>query len=248
MDIEFPTNEEIISATESICYQGLQKKENTFQFIFNMTKFLGIKNIFHGVVDVFMIGLISQICMFILFCTLLDTSNLQDEYGIIFVFIFSPLCFLLLSLFSFVKEKQSTDADIKMTCKYTTDHITAYRMFVFSIFSFIVNAAYIITICTKFELNYITYLSVSLSSLAIFSCLMITIMLKVNFKLSVCLLAIMWITLNMFFAFITPITFSIVLKAIPIVVWIIIAIFCIWFYYFNVTNAFLRRGKFNAYC
>lgn len=222
MKIEYPSDFEIDKSVAYICEKGKIKKHGFFVFLHDMTKGFGFANVFYGIRDAMLLASF----IFGLFCASVFAvfeSNEQND-AVIAAFAFAPAMFILMFLLSFIKEKTSMTYPVKMTCKYTVNHLLAYRMFVFSLLGAVADAVYVLLICIKTELNYITLLCVSLSSLFLFSLLLIFAVLKFNSIFAPAALLTLWIILNGVLWFCIGDFYGRFLQQIPIWIYIVSAI------------------------
>lgn len=224
MNIDFPDGQQIQRSVDVICDKGIQKPETCFSFIKNMTKNLGIEKILHGMYSVFFICfLIMAVIYSVLSYQIRNIPN-AENFVYLSAFSTSPLLFSLLSLLSYVKEKSSDTFLIKMTCKYTFFHLMAYRMFVFSLLSVITNSFYIVFSAVKLQISVISVLSISLSALFVYSACLVLCLIRFSSVKAPVLLSVLWcLILLSFFVFQTKIFINII-KAVPVVIWVIIAV------------------------
>lgn len=240
MNIPYPRDEQIKTASQIICQKALPQKETIFTFIKNMTTHLGLKNIFAGTYDTIAIALfVSLIIGIVAPISIRSSSNVQDELTI-FVFAFAPMLFMLMYALSYWKEYGEAVYQIKMTCKYTVHHLLAYRMLVTSFASVLINGIYVTVLCYHLSLPIIAMVSISLSSLFLFSLLLILTVLHFNSLCSVISLSIGWLLVNALIGFLFQREYVAILHAVPVGVWIIVdlALFGI---YLNRCTIYLNR-------
>lgn len=222
MKIEYPSDFEIDKSVEYICEKGKIKKHGFFVFLRDMTEGLGLANIFYGIRDAMLLSSFIFALLCGSFYAVLDT-NAQNS-AVIAAFTFAPAVFISMFLLSYIKEKTSMTYSVKMTCKYTVNHLLAYRMFVFSLLGAVADAFYVLFICIKTDLSYITLLCVSLASLFLFSLALIFAVLKFNSIFAPVILLSVWFVGNgLLWSFFRDL-YGVFLQQIPVWIYIISAI------------------------
>lgn len=247
MSIEYPTDEQIKESVKTICNEGIKKQDTVFSFIKNMTINLGLKNIFYGVYDVMLIALLLTGTIYSVF--LFSVNNLPDaeERIYLFSFTFAPFMFALLFFLNYAKEKSSDTFIIKMTCKYSFFHLLAYRMFVFSLLSVIVNSFYIFVFFGDFKISFVTVISLSLSALFVYSLLLIALLIKFSTVKPAVILSVLWIAADIIL-FICSKDFLIrLIKSVPLFVWAIIVLCTAILYFKSLPRLISKRRNEYAY-
>lgn len=222
MKIEYPSDFEINKSVEYICEKGKIKKHGFFVFLHDMTKGLGFANVFYGIRDAMLLTGFVFVLLCVLSSVILEPN--KQNSAVIAAFALAPGVFITMFLLSYIKEKTSMTYPIKMTCKYTVNHLLAYRMFVFSLLGAVADAVYVLLICIKTDLNYITLMCVSLSSLFLFSLMLIFAVLKFNSIFASVGLLTAWIILNAALWFCIGDFYGWFLQQIPIWIYIVSAI------------------------
>lgn len=194
MNIEYPSNFEINESIDYICENGKIKKHGFFVFMHDMTKGLGFGNVFYGIRDAMLLTGVVFVLLCVSASAILEPN--KQNSAVIAAFALAPGVFITMFLLSYIKEKTSMTYSVKMTCKYTVNHLLAYRMFVFSLLGAVADAIYVLLICMKTDLSYITLLCVSLSSLFMFSLALIFAVLKFSSIFAPVVLLSAWIALN----------------------------------------------------
>lgn len=230
MEIKYPSDTQIKSAVAGICEKSIKKPETFFGFLKNMTSVLGIKNIFCGVYDAILISFVLFIGLLIMLVSQLKYIDLSYDNIYMIVFALTPVFFIILYLLTHIKEHTDGAYKLKMTCKYTVNHLLAYRMFVFSILSVLFNTIYIFTLSIKTDINFFAMICISMSALFIFSTVLISVILRFNSILSPIMLSLLWIVMNLLTFFTNGSFYGKLIKNTPIYVWIIICIICIAIY------------------
>lgn len=222
MNIEYPSDFEINESIDYICEKGKIRKHGFFVFLHDMTKGLGFVNVFYGIRDAMLLTGFVFALLCVLSSVILEPN--KQNSAVIAAFALAPGVFITMFLLSFIKEKASMTYPIKMTCKYTVNHLLAYRMFVFSLLGAVADAVYVLLICIKTDLSYITLLCVSLSSLFLFSSALIFAVIRFNSVFASAGLLAVWIILNGTLWFFFRNYYGWFLQQIPIWIYIISAI------------------------
>ncbi|MBQ8210707.1 MAG: hypothetical protein IJZ35_09010 [Clostridia bacterium] len=222
MNIEYPSDFEINESIGYICEKGKIKKHGFFVFLRDMTKGLGFANVFYGIMDAMLLTGFAFALLCMLSSAILEPN--KQNSAVIASFALAPGVFITMFLLSYIKEKMSMTYSVKMTCKYTVNHLLAYRMFVFSLLGAVADAAYVLLICIKTDLNYITLLCVSLSSLFLFSLVLIFAVLRFNSIFAPVGLLIIWIISNGTLWLFVGDFYGRFLQQIPIWIYIVFAI------------------------
>lgn len=247
MNIEYPTNEQIKKSVENICNEGIKKRDTVFSFIKNMTLNLGFKNIFYGVYDVMLIAVLITGAVYSIFYLYIDSLPGAEEKIYLFSFTFAPFMFSFLFFLNFAKEKSSDTFIIKMTCKYSFVYLLAYRMFVFSLLSVAANTVYILVLFADYKISFVTVISLSLSSMFIYSLLLIFLLIKFSSVKPVIALSVLWVAADILLYVYSGDLLMGILKSVPLFVWMIIVV-CASILYFNALPKLIsKRRKEYAY-
>lgn len=247
MKIEYPTNEQIEKSVGIICREGIEKRDTIFSFLKNMTFNLGIKNIFYGVYDVMLISLIVTGAVYTLFFFSVNNLPHAEEKIYLFSFTFAPFMFALLFFLNFAKERTSDTFIIKMTCKYSFLHLLAYRMFVFSLLSVVVNSLYILVLFSDFKISFVTVISLSLSALFVYSLLLIAMLLKFSTLKPVIAFSVLWIAADILLYVYSRDFLMGLLKSVPLFVWMIIVAGAAILYFTSLPKLISKRRNEYAY-
>ena len=247
MKIEYPTNEQIEKSVGIICREGIEKRDTIFSFLKNMTFKLRIKNIFYGVYDVMLISLIVTGAVYTLFFFSINNLPNAEEKIYLFSFTFAPFMFALLFFLNFAKERTSDTFIIKMTCKYSFLHLLAYRMFVFSLLSVVVNSLYILVLFSDFKISFVTVISLSLSALFVYSLLLIAMLLKFSTLKPVIAFSVLWIAADILLYVYSRDFLMGLLKSVPLFVWMIIVAGAAILYFTSLPKLISKRRNEYAY-
>lgn len=242
MKIEYPSQAEIDAQILKIMGKGIKPKHSFFYYIKDMYRNLGVRHIFHGIGDVIFIMLIAGIAF-----GGITLELLQEHNGNIFSFLFtlSPILYISICLLSFWKEKQTGTLDVKMACKYTVFHLSAFRMLTFSSISMVCNTIYIAIISLKYlSINFWSLLAVSLSSLFIFSVFFLYVLLYAGQKNAApYIFSIGWIGVNATLIASFGSSYEAVLASIPGYLYLLVAVIMLWCYISGLKQLILGKAK-----
>lgn len=239
MKIPYPDDVQIQSISSEICKKALPKRTTVFEFIKNMYSGIGLRKLFLNSLDIAILSITVFIVAGIVFPSSITLAAEADKL-VIFLFGFSPLFFAINYGASLWKEHSFGTYAVKMTCRYTVQHLLAYRMLVSSLTGTILNGIYVVILCSRVELPLITMLCISFSSLFVFAMLLIILLLRYDSVISIVMLYGFWIFGNIVLSTLWPKMFITVLYAIPVGMWIIIDIALLTFF-LNRYSVYLNR-------
>ena len=140
MSVIYPSDKQIQASVHNICEKApLTRRPNLISFLRDMSRNLGLRQIFTGTWDVILIS-----CMLFGLVAVIGALDLrhsvhQLQKASVFLFAFSPVFLFLLFSLSLWKEVEGTSYPIKMTCLYTARHLIAFRVFCITCCSFAVD-------------------------------------------------------------------------------------------------------------
>lgn len=247
MKIDYPSQIEIDRAVSDICGAALPERESLFTFIRNMTTQLGIRYIFSGIYDVLALSaaLFSGVIIFL--AVAIPHAKQVTPALSSALFIFGPFFYMAAFILCLLKENTTPGLDIKMTCKYTLYHLLAYRMLAFSLLSGVVNTVYILILCARLQLSPLYFVCLSLSSLFIFSALLMTAIFYVRSKWAMGMISAGWMALNLGIGSAFPIQYGEFLLRIPLFVWIPAGAACVAIYLYKIKNLTTNRRTLYAF-
>lgn len=252
MNIEYPTVEERQSAIDKACDAALRRKETLPHFLYSMVKEVGWRNLFYDMYDVMAVG----VFLFTFLGGFIYVTCVNDrEFGVFHAetvttcvsFVSSPLLYMALFLLTQWKERQSGTYEVKMACKYTANHLIAFRMFAFSLFSVVLNTVYLALLCDGINYNFFTSFSISFSSLFFFSLLLILLLLRSHSKIAPAAFSLGWLLLNGLAAGLAGEDYVLLAKGVPAAVYFVIGVLCVGLYSVLLTNFTTNRKGSTKY-
>lgn len=232
MTILYPSEEQIRASVHRICEQAqLAKRPTLLSFLRDMSRNLGLRQIFTGTWDVMLICCILFVVGGVVGALDLRTSADQVQKTSVFLFAFAPVFLFSLFSLSLWKEMEGPAYPIKMTCLYTARHLMAFRVFCITCLSFAAVGFYTLILSLFLGLPGFPLLCVSLSSLFLYSLLQIQAALMVRSNVTVCGILAVWVFGNFAASQLLPQFYWKLLQTVPAAAWIIVdillaAMFC----------------------
>ncbi|WP_313892408.1 hypothetical protein [Psychrobacillus sp.] len=154
---------------QAIVQEGVKQKESFFPFIKSMYKQLGFRHLFSNyawLVFALFTVIISLISPFFMYG--LTKYKMEELYALIFLF--SPILYLIFSMYTYMSKVRKTTFEVEMTCKYNVYQIIAFRMFTFSIFSMFTNTFALVVLNIFYEpIDFFRAFMISTTGLFLFS-------------------------------------------------------------------------------
>lgn len=222
---------------------GVKIKKSFFYYIKDMIYEIGLKNIFHDKNEVIFISVIvTALLGYSMFGIYENTSEISNIYR--FIFIASPILYIVILLFSFFNTKQKGTFELEMSCKYNLYQMLALRMFIFSLVSIIVNTIIISLVFTwKQDINVLRAICISITGLFLFSSGFIYIAVCTKKEISKLLLVSSWVVINLGLYFVDKNIYNAFLMDVPIYIHLIVTLMCIIFYIKNLKRFINFRSE-----
>lgn len=226
---------------ETIVNKGVKKKISFINYLKTSFKELGFENIFHDKNELAVIVL-AGIALIVFSLYNVSYENMQSLYK--FVFIVSPILYFTVVAFSFYNSKEKGAFDLEMTCKYNLFHLTALRMFTFSVANILINSLIIIGLWVfKEQVNVIRMIIISITGVFLFSTVFLYSMIKVRWKIAKYIVMAVWIGANLILSSVESKLYLKFLMKAPIYIHLIISIVCLILYVKNLGRLINYRGK-----
>ena len=133
MNVELPTAAEREAAIAGILARGLVRPVSTVVFLRDMLGRLGLRVIFRGSLPGVVLSLMVAV-LYVVAVVFYERQWNGDANYYAWVFLFSPLLFVGLTLSSEITERLAGELyALKMTCRYTVRQISAFRLLCFSL-------------------------------------------------------------------------------------------------------------------
>lgn len=157
---------------------------------------------------------------------------ISKERIYIFVFIISPLYYLITNIFSFMNMKENNTYEIEMVCKYNLYQVSALRMLVFSVISIFLSVIFILGLYNK--INILRGIMISITSIFLFSSLLLYSMVKLKSEIGRYLIIGFWITGNLTLLRLSANQYFEFLQTMPMVVYVLVAVTSLFIYMKNI--------------
>ncbi|MFT4146225.1 MAG: hypothetical protein QM644_17380 [Mobilitalea sp.] len=175
MNIIEPSPKERDKTIEDILLKGLTKPNTLWEYLYDIYRALGLRYIFCDTIYAIILTVISTIGFVLVY------PVTQEQYIYAAVFTVTQVLFMFLVLFTEAIEKVSGLYELKMTCKYTVQQITAFRILVFSLIGTVFTA--FISLYFSWMLSVYDLLRIfSLSLSALFLCAFLTMFILRHFS------------------------------------------------------------------
>lgn len=222
MTIQYPSEEQIRLSVHEICERApLTKRPTILSFLRDMSRNLGLRQIFAGTWDVIAICCTLFAFVGVVGAIELRTSVDPQQNVPVFLFAFSPVFLFLLFSLSVWKEAEGPAWPIKMTCRYTVRHLMAFRVFCITCLSFAAVGFYTLVLSCVLRLQGLPLLCVSLSSLFLYSLIQIQAALSLRSNWAACGLLALWVFGNCAASRLFPGFYWELLQAVPFAAWLL---------------------------
>lgn len=232
---------------DGIIEAGVKPKKSFLTYLKDMVVEIGLKNIFHDRKEIVFISLLVIVTVtFSMFAIASNSSDIASMYR--FIFIVSPVLYIVILLFSFFNTKQKGTFELEMICKYNLYQMLSLRMFMFSVISTIMNTIIILLVFVwKQEIDVLRAVCISITGLFLFSSVYIYIAVATKKPISKFLLVTGWLVINIGFYFMSNSIYDAFLMELPVYIHLTVTLICVIFYIKNL-NKFINfrseRGTF----
>ncbi len=219
MNIIEPSQKERDKTIEEILLKGLSKPNSLWKYLCDIYRALGLRYIFCNMGY----AMILTVILTTGFVLVYPLTQVQHIYASVFAL--TPVFFIFLVMVTETIEKVSGLYELKMTCKYTIQQITAFRMLYFSLTGIVFSTLISIYI-SRFLMVYNLLRIFSLSLCALFLCAFLTIFIlrRFNWKWNHSSVLLFWILSGLLPARILGEQWELFLVQLPIVITIFVAI------------------------
>lgn len=231
-NIDMPDDFEIQKQINLIVDKAMPKKESFFSYISNMYKEIGITNIFHDLSELIYIGvLIIAILAFSINSINSGEIFIEDKIYT-FIFTISPLFYLVTNLFSYIKIRENNTYEMEMVCKYNLYQVASLRMLVFSVICILINSIFVIGLYN--QINILRGLMISVSSVFLFSAILLYSIVKVKIPITRYLVIASWGVINGVLISLSINEYAQVLQNLPVFVYVVVTIITGYIYLSNI--------------
>jgi hypothetical protein len=214
-EVPIPDESFIQGEIGSILSKGLDPKTSLWSYLFEMYKQVGFRFIFRDFAEILFTLIVALMAGAALLAGTADTVFIREVNIYTMIFIWSPMTYLLMAYMFFLNQKNKPSFEVEMSCKYNLHQLAAFRMFMFSIVSMIMNGFIIYLLKLQTELNYFYAILLSSSSLFLFSLAFLYVILRVRNKFTKIGLLFFWVGGNLLASYLSGEYYFQVLKQIP---------------------------------
>ncbi len=174
--IPFPEMDIIEQEIKTIVAKGMIVPEPFYKLLHNMYKQIGIRFLLRDTKEMAVATTMMAILMVAIVVSGQERPNSTSSfYGIIMLI--SPILYGLLSLLPFLISKFNGTFEVEMTCKYNLYQLAAFRMLIFSVFCFLLNTVWVLSMAVKFSsIQFVQAFMISTTSLLLFSLLFLYVL------------------------------------------------------------------------
>ncbi|MGM8365429.1 hypothetical protein ACLIBG_08075 [Virgibacillus sp. W0181] len=241
--IDFPDEQTIHEQINYIVSTGMPVKISFFSYLKQMYKQIGLKFIFRDAMELFYITVL-LVAVFVYFSFKAEFLHQLDGKIHAWIFIFSPIIYLTLSVLSLYKLKQNNTYEVEMTCKYNVFQLAAFRMLVFSLICLGINGIIIGVLSVSYQkINFLQAFSLSTVSLFLFSTAFLFALTKMQSNFTKYSFIFGWLAINFLFVFYSKEVYKTILINIPMYIYIgFVAVF-VWLYIKNLKKLITYRNS-----
>ncbi|WP_058306322.1 hypothetical protein [Gracilibacillus massiliensis] len=200
---------------KTIVAKGVMVPAPFHKLLQNMYKQIGIRFLLRDTKEIAIVITMMVILMVSIVVNGHERPNSTSSfYGMIMCI--SPILYGLLSLLPFFNSKTNGTFEVEMTSKYNLYQLAAFRMLVFSVFCFLLNTIWVLSMAVKFSsIHFVQAFMISTTSLLLFSLLFLYVL--TNLKTMFTKLAVMmgWMGINVLLLMIDSAFYHQLLVAIP---------------------------------
>lgn len=245
--VPLPSEEIMQQQIQKIVKEGVKTKESFLTFIKSMYKQIGLRHLFSNRAGY----VFTLFTVIILLSTYMFSANkaiykVGDLYA--YIFLFSPIVFLVFSLYTYMTKVMNTTFEVEMTCKYHVFQIIAFRMLTFSVLSIFINTIAILLMAMFYEqIDFIRAFMISTTGLFLFSILFLYSFMRRHSFLPMISTVVVWFIGNLVFNAINKELYTGVLIQLPLFVYGFVFI-CTAFLYVRFLNRLIHyKQKEGAY-
>lgn len=233
-DIEYPDEGIIKEQIKTIVMTGMTPKESFYSHLKEMYKQLGFKYLFRDKSEIIFAMLLTTLILISIGLSAKDYFEMDVGNVYTFIFISSPILYVVICLLSYLKLKQTNSYEVEMTCKYNVYQVAAFRMLVFSIVCLGINAGFISLMSASYQhVNFLQAFMISVSSLFLFSTISLYLAARIRSKLANYFFAVGWILMNLLISVYSNAAYQLWIQHIPLYVYIILILVCMIVYLKN---------------
>ena len=231
-NIDMPDDLEIKNQINLILDKGLENKKSFYLYMKEMYRSIGFRNLFHDLSELIFIGVLLISILVFGIISIRHHYMISKEKIYTFIFIISPLYYLLTNVFSLINVKENNTYDIEMICKYNLYQVSALRMLVFSLISILLSMAFVLGLHN--QINLLRGIMISITSIFLFSALFLYSITKIKYYAARYIVIVGWIIGNGALLRLRSNQYFEFLQSLPLVVYALVSIISILIYLKNI--------------
>lgn len=205
------------ASIEYILSQGLVKPQTARERIAEMLRAIGFRFIFWDTGYSLFFTAVTLIVVLVLF------SFAPDDYRYSASITVAPLFFLLITMFAETSERACGLYELKQTCRYTIQQVTALRVICYSVVGFVFTVV-IAIISTDSGYEFFSLFPLCLSALFLCAILSISFMRFLHGKWVNAVFSAVWVFVNTVIPFLLGEKWEMILREMPIAFSVVLAI------------------------
>lgn len=190
--VPLPDEDIIQQQIQKIVKEGVKPKESFFAFLKSMYNQIGLRHLFSNRAGlVFTLFTVIILLSFYLFSANMTIYKTEELYA--YIFLFSPILFLVFSMYTYKTKVMNTTFEVEMTCKYNVFQVIAFRMLTFSVLSIFINAM-TISVMTMFynQIDFFRAFMISTTGLFLFSILFLYALMRNHSLITMISIVVVW--------------------------------------------------------
>lgn len=223
MIIPMPNDNEKEKSINTILIQGIKKPKSIISYLNLLYRNIGLRHIFWDIWDAILYMVIMSAGIMIL------SYFSFKSFDSVLLFTFSPSVYLFLTVITELKERMDCLYDLKMTCTFTIQQITAFRMICFSILGIVFSS--FLSVFSWFiqdgTVNFFNQLSISMLALFLCSTLSLEVIVYIPYKKSIIAVPVIWSLICIIPVIIFGNNWTLYLNNIPPAIAILVICLCI---------------------
>ncbi|WP_110111859.1 hypothetical protein [Bacillus sp. CGMCC 1.16541] len=240
-NIDYPDEQTMKSHIREIVAKGVKKPRSFPAHLKEMYKQVGVRYLFHDATDVLFVFFIGLSLLGLgWFYTAEQLHSMNELYSVLFIS--SPILYLVLAVLFFVRASEQRTFEVEMTCKYHVFQLAAFRMLVFGVGAIGCNGLLIVVLSSFYPaLHVLEALCMSMSSLSVFATSFLYLSQKVRSKWGSYAFIGVWVIGNMTAAVYSEELYTLILRHIPMYVYMLIFILFAYGYVLRLKNMMFHQ-------
>lgn len=228
--IPIPDERTITREINQIVATGVQRNESFLSFLKSMYQHVGLKHLFSDRSES-AFALLTIITFFVFYIFMPDPAMAKTEELYACIFLFSPVLFIALSIYTYSNKMMNGTYEVEMVCKYHVFQIIAFRMLMFSVITILVNGLTILFIVMTYEyIQFFRAFMISNTGLFLFSIIFLYVLMLRRTTVMAILTIFGWLIGNVLLWVLNNKLYSALLMNIPLFIYGIIIFASIFVY------------------